>query len=82
MVANELHKCLQKVERRQSWSRRFGIPFAAVGVRPARRIRVRMPARQPKSILAAAVERPNEPVVAPDAEEKWCGRATFGCVEV
>ena len=69
MVANELHRCLQKVERRQAWSRRFGIPFAPVGVRPARRIRIRMPARQPKSILAAAVERPNEPVVAPDAEE-------------
>jgi serine/threonine protein kinase len=63
VVTQELRSGLQQVERRQTLARRFGIPFVPV---TTRRIRVPKPAR-PKSILAAAIERPVpvEPVNVP-----------------
>jgi serine/threonine protein kinase len=68
MVAQELRSSLQQVERRQTLARRFGIPFVPV---TTRRIRVPKPAR-PKSILAAAFERPTpaEPVSLPLARTR------------
>ena len=58
-MTEELHSCLQRVERRQALSQRFGIPFVPVSARrmPKRRINA-----QPQSILAAAIARPPEPV--------------------
>jgi serine/threonine protein kinase len=38
MVTQALRKCLAIVERRQNFARKFGIPFAAVVAKPARRI--------------------------------------------
>jgi hypothetical protein len=65
LVAHELRAGLQRVERRQSLARRFGVPFVPVKAR-----RVRLPkVRRPKSILAAAIERPlpvePEPIAIP-----------------
>ena len=58
-IAEELHSCLQRVERRQALAQRFGIPFVPVSARalPKRRIMA-----QPQSILAAAIARPPTPV--------------------
>lgn len=54
VVAHEMRKCLQRIERRQTMARRFGIPFQPVATR-----RMPMPRpRRPQSILAAAIERP------------------------
>ena len=58
MVGQELRSCLQKVERRQSWARRFGIPFVPVSARPLKKRLVAVP---PQSILAAAFEKPVAP---------------------
>jgi ribonuclease E len=38
LVTQALRKCLAIVERRQNFARKFGIPFAAVVAKPARRI--------------------------------------------
>ncbi len=58
-ITEELHSCLQRVERRQVLSQRFGIPFVPVSARPMPK---RRSAAQPQSILAAAIARPPEPV--------------------
>ncbi len=55
LVAQELRSCLQRVERRQALSTRFGIPFVPVVLRPMPKRRA---AAAPQSILAAAFEKP------------------------
>ena len=55
LVAQELRSCLARVERRQMLANRFGIPFVPV---KSRMMRFPAPSRSPRSILAAAINRP------------------------
>ena len=64
LFAEELRKCLVKLERRLAWERRLGIPLVAVVQRSGRRVVVREPVGNlagPKTLLAT----PSPPAAAP-----------------
>jgi serine/threonine-protein kinase len=73
LFAQALRKCLQTVERRQAWSRRFGVPFVAVAARPPRKRRSAAPGRlttAPVPLMAALSAEPPLPAGAASAPEE------------
>ncbi len=84
-MTEALRNCLQTIEHRQLFARRFGFPFLAVRTPGAPEPRVR-PARRPRTVLAhmgeaglasaEPVEPPLEPAdLPPSAFRRWSGRA-------
>jgi Protein kinase domain len=75
LFAQTLRNCLQTVERRQTLSRRFGIPFVAVEARAPRKMRSAKPVARglyaaPVPLMAALSAEPPLPAGAASAFEE------------